>query len=83
MKVTPFTSETLRYRRFSKLMLTSGYERIEGPWEMYRGFRWRECIADVKFLPGAKDVWIKADGGSHYEAQQMAQQEYYKKRNAK
>lgn len=72
MRVTPFTKRALATRRFARQAKADGFESIPGPWDMDRGWRWREGIAEVRFLPGSNLVWIKSDGGAHYEAEKLA-----------
>lgn len=59
MKLTQFTKDALTARRASRDMTKRGYQRIEGPWEIIRGGRWREVISDVVVDAGGKHVWVK------------------------
>ena len=80
MKVTPWTKQTLRWRRKNKEMLALGYE--------YRGLvqtqtkDWREGVADIQFIPGDTGVWWKKDGGSAYKQRSEDEHNYWAAQDA-
>jgi hypothetical protein len=63
MRVTPFTRNTLRYRRAVRKLRLAGFEEVgEGGgrlWELHRGARTDHVITDVRIGPDRKTVWIK------------------------
>lgn len=59
MIVTEFTRRALSARREERALTVQGYRRHETDWEIIRGFRWREVIADVKISADGKHVWTK------------------------
>jgi hypothetical protein len=59
MLVTAFTREALANRRMHRDMVRNGYQLVEGPWEIYRGARWREVITDVAIHADGKSLWVK------------------------
>jgi len=58
---TQFQKDVLAARRETRDMEKAGYERVgEGGgmlWQLYRGFRTRHRIVDVKIALDGKSVW--------------------------
>lgn len=59
MRLSAFTKEVLKCRRFAREKKRMGYERVEGPWQIAHGARTHEVITDVVIDPNGKSVWVK------------------------
>jgi len=49
----------LKVRRDYRDRIASGFERIEGPWQITRGGRWQEKILEVAVSANGKDLWVR------------------------
>jgi hypothetical protein len=63
MLVTDFTRQSIAFRRQQRVLLADGYEEVgEGGgklWELYRGYRTRQSIKDVKIATHGKSLFVK------------------------
>ncbi len=59
MLVSKITREELKQRRMMRDMQAKGYERINGPWNVFNGPRPDYKITDVVIDANGRNVWVK------------------------